>query len=49
MVMSKKRSREDAGLSAEGEVQLPFASPYTEGGLLQLQVCMACIIQSCTQ
>ncbi|CAL8472362.1 g11905 [Coccomyxa elongata] len=37
MVMSKKRSREDAGLSAEAEAQLPFAGPYTEGGLLQLQ------------
>jgi hypothetical protein len=36
--MSKKRSREEACLTAEEEAQLLHAGQYTEGGFLQLQV-----------
>ena len=36
--MSRKRSREEAGLTAEEEAQLLHAGPHTEGGFLQLQV-----------
>lgn len=38
LIMSKKRSREEAGLTAEEEAQLLHAGQHTEGGFLQLQV-----------
>ena len=36
--MSKKRSREEACLTAEEEAQLLHAGQHTEGGFLHLQV-----------